>query len=145
MIEMNARIAEALASGLCSLTRERSDGGGGPCPRPATRITPVEVTENGVLVRRWGDVVCDHHDPFHYGALQPGHWSSCRSEGDPGHSILISEMETLDWDSDPRVLRYDREETMGAFLVAIDNLDAHQPPSRSRGFCRSQPSPEEQP
>lgn len=105
--EVDARVAEALVSGQCSLTRETSDGGGGRCPRPATRITPVEVTENGVAVLRWSEVVCDYHDPFHYAA----------------HSIALGEMPTLDWSSDPRVLRYDREATMAQLLDAIDDIN----------------------
>lgn len=85
------------------------DGGGlehdtVPCPNTATRWTPVERTDDGVAVRKLQQPVCDGCNEMNY----------------RDKSVAIGE--AFDWDTDPRVLRYDAQQVMAGFKKAIDNL-----------------------
>jgi len=75
-----------------------------PCPNTATRWTPVERTDHGVTTRKLQQPVCDACNELNY----------------RDHSVLIGEQ--FDWDTDPRVLRYDAQRVMASFMAAIDNL-----------------------
>jgi hypothetical protein len=75
------------------------------CPNAATRWHPVERTVDGVTTRQLVQPVCDSCDRMHY----------------RDHSVRIGE--PFDWDTDPRVLRYNADEVLGRFRAQLEAMD----------------------
>lgn len=86
------------------------------CPAPAVRVTPSEVTRNGVTTRDWSMPVCAGCNVMHY----------------PDHSVPLGE--AIDWTTDPRVLRYTHETVLARFMVGIERMGhADAAEHRARG------------
>lgn len=96
-----------------------------PCPNTATRWTPEEVTRGGVTTREMVMPVCDSCNEMHY----------------PSHSVSIGE--DFDWDTDPRVLRYDADEVIARALSAIDQMNDHDRRRAVRHPCAALPTLDE--